>query len=313
MKLVKVLALFPLLSLSLLTVAQDSQRNATLQSNVGENTLNAFYQDQSPRLHQDLGPDEQQWLNASYSLEYLSLRDFHLDQLPAELGDLTHLRVLDLGHNDFESLPSSMVQLQNLEEIYLDYDPNLDLDQAFSILEQLPNLRILHLDGSTGLQLPSSVGKLKGLQILTLRDHRLDTLPQELFTLNRLRVLDLGGNNFTTLPPGLSNLTSLEEIYLDGDPYLDIPGTMQTLQKLKRLKSLHLSNVPKVGLTSNRLPQASTTELVSNTVLLPNKASWIGKNEGWWQPLPPSDEFNIRLPSGPPCGPGVELLLNNLW
>ena len=46
--------------------------------------------------------------------------------LPAEIGDISSLKILNLGKNDFKgSLPSTWSNLSNLNNLYVEENPNL--------------------------------------------------------------------------------------------------------------------------------------------------------------------------------------------
>ena len=53
------------------------------------------------------------------NLQYLSLRNDQLKQIPSGIGNLKNLKILDLSGNDFKTLPSTFRNLLNLQELYL--------------------------------------------------------------------------------------------------------------------------------------------------------------------------------------------------
>ena len=65
--------------------------------------------------------------------------------------------------------------------------------------------------------LPESIGKLKKLQIIELRDNELETLPESIGSLNKLANLFLNNNNLKVLPKSLANLTNLTRLELSGN------------------------------------------------------------------------------------------------
>ena len=160
--------------------------------------------------------------------------------IPAELGDLTNLRVLYLGFNELTGpIPAELGNLTNLNELYLSGNQltgpipaelgnltnlsNLDLGgnqltgPIPAWLGNLTNLVYLGLIGNelTG-PIPAELGNLTNLRQLYLDSNRLrGSIPAELGDLTNLSNLDLGGNQLTgPIPAGLGNLTNLNELDL---------------------------------------------------------------------------------------------------
>ncbi|KAG6775102.1 hypothetical protein POTOM_018528 [Populus tomentosa] len=98
-------------------------------------------------------------------LTSLDFEDCPIDHLPNELGNLLHLRYLNLRNTDVEELPRSIGKLHNLES----------LDLRFSLVEELPveisdfpKLKHLLAHGgyATGLKIKGSFKHLEFLQTL---------------------------------------------------------------------------------------------------------------------------------------------------
>lgn len=53
------------------------------------------------------------------NLEYLSLKNDHLKEIPIGITKLVSLKTIDLSGNDFVKLPDEFSNLINLEELYL--------------------------------------------------------------------------------------------------------------------------------------------------------------------------------------------------
>ena len=129
------------------------------------------------------------------NLEYLSLKDDHLKELPKELFLLKKLKTLDLSGNDFTVLPKDFSKLKTLEKLYLNDEKNLNLPQSLSVLAQLPNLKSLYLDNDRINYMPREVLKLKNLEYLSLRQNALKEFPRNINSLSHLKHLYLNENS----------------------------------------------------------------------------------------------------------------------
>ncbi|XP_024156556.1 uncharacterized protein LOC112164559 isoform X2 [Rosa chinensis] len=103
---------------------------------------------------------------------------------------LNVLRVLDLSRTRISFLPTSFNTLINLQTLYLD-----------GCLSTIENISIL--------------GKLKKLEILSMRELPLVELPKEIGDLSHLRMLDITGDYVDNVPSEvICNLNLLEELYM---------------------------------------------------------------------------------------------------
>ncbi|KAK8643717.1 hypothetical protein V6N13_013000 [Hibiscus sabdariffa] len=133
--------------------------------------------------------------------------------IPPELGNLTHLQVIDLTRNYLDgSIPSSLSQLP------------------------LTNLSLLanRLSGP----IPPEIGDISTLQDVVLEDNLLGgSLPSNLGNLGRLDRLLLSANNFTgTIPESFGNLKNLTDFRIDGSSLSgQIPNFIGNWTKLSRL------------------------------------------------------------------------------
>lgn len=140
------------------------------------------------------------------NLEYLSLKNDHLQQIPIEIANLRKLRVLDLSGNDFKTLPIEFIQLQNLEELYLNDEKNMNLPKTIEILSKLPKLKSLHLENDQLATLPNNMKKLEHLESLYLNQNQFMEIPKQIEGLKHLQYLDLNDNQ---IKPELQDVKNL--------------------------------------------------------------------------------------------------------
>ncbi|KAG8069130.1 hypothetical protein GUJ93_ZPchr0005g15773 [Zizania palustris] len=102
-----------------------------------------------------------------------------------------------------------------------------------------------------------TVGRLRGLRVLSLRSNRLfGAIPTDLFSLPELRSLFLQGNLFSgAIPPDVAKLTALEHLALSNN---NLSGTIPfAFNSLTGLRSLRLDG----NLFSGSLPSISLKDL----------------------------------------------------
>jgi Leucine-rich repeat (LRR) protein len=128
------------------------------------------------------------------NLQYLSLKNDHLKNIPSGIGNLKTLTVLDLSGNDFKELPSSFTGLSNLRELYLNDEKNFQFDQSIPVLSKLPNLKSLHLEGDGLKKLPKNIFQLTTLESLYINNNRFTEMPLEINGLKNLKYLDMHDN-----------------------------------------------------------------------------------------------------------------------
>ena len=104
---------------------------------------------------------------------FLNLRECNLEEIPAEVFELKHLEVLDLGNykevrsNLINQIPKEIVKLENLT--YLDLHRNI-VENLPNEINQLQNLKNLNLEGNRLQGLPSKMDQLVNLTKLNLTE-----------------------------------------------------------------------------------------------------------------------------------------------
>ena len=192
--------------------------------------------------------------------------------LPALLGELTSLKVLELGGNRFSgSIPVEFGNLRHLEKLSL-YGPRMAEDD----------------EGLTG-PIPTELGNLVELTELDLFGQKLTgPIPAALGNLTKLSTLRLVANRLTgEIPPELGNLTALHWLYLDHNRLTGpVPATLG-----------RLTNLYTLALGGNHLAAAPIPEWVSNlgslTTLGLQSANVIGPLPRWLENLPQLDHLDL--------------------
>jgi len=159
-------------------------------------------------------------------------REVRLTKIPDDVFHLTHLRSLDISHQNIDSIPDDIVKLRNLASL------KLNLNRLTSIpkcLSTLPELRVLDIGHNRFDKFPEAVLKLSTLESLDLSGHVGLGLPSEFQNLQQLGSLALFGTKLEQLPSWFGEITGLHTLYLDGNGFQSIPAAIFSLTALRIL------------------------------------------------------------------------------
>ena len=156
-----------------------------------------------------------------------------LTELPPSIGELSHLRSLNLSGHDLRAIPPEFAQLAALEALDL-FRNDFSEPRAFRALGFLPNLRNLTLAGNHLLDLPRSFCQLRSLRVLELQHTNLARL-DHISCLSNLTRLDLSSNDIMALPADVGALRHLEWLNLDSTDLLRLPNSFVQLHQLHEL------------------------------------------------------------------------------
>jgi len=180
----------------------------------------------------------------------------NLTKVPDSVGNLKHLRSLDLSNTHIERLPDSTCSLYNLQILKLN---NCALFKELpSNLHKLTNLRRLEFMDTEVIKVPEHLGKMKNLQVLI---SSFDVGRSEEFSIQQLGQLDHHGrlsigelqnieDPSDAKAVNLKNKTHLVELKLkwnrDHDPVDSLKerdaNVIQNLQPSKYLEKLSISH-----------------------------------------------------------------------
>ncbi|XLU99838.1 hypothetical protein S245_014178 [Arachis hypogaea] len=239
----------------------------------------------------------------------LSDNDFNHSQIPAKIGELSHLRYLNLSHgneNTFSGeVPPQVSQLSNLVSLdlrsytlgALQYDLinhlQLKASTLTSLTQNSTRLEHLRLNFVTiSSSLPHTLTNLTSLQMLSFRRCELyGEFPVGIFHLPNITVLNFGENQNLqgTLPASIGNLTNLACLALEDNSFHgEIPPSLFRLKNLEILSVsfnffegrlaldmfLKLKMLNALDLSLNKLSLFSQNRDVNVTNLPP--IQWLG-------------------------------------
>jgi len=100
-------------------------------------------------------------------------------------------------------------------------------------IRELKHITWLSLSNNGLINLPSWIGDLENLEVLTVTDNEISNLPSEIQKLKKLRHLDLSNNKLSKLPTWIGNLRSLEKLYINDNAIKNLPNELGNLENLK--------------------------------------------------------------------------------
>lgn len=148
----------------------------------------------------------------------------------------TGLQKLDLNKNDLQRLADNFGQLRKLECLYAQHNGIVEMPSFLGCA----NLKEILMANNAVSELSADFcDQLPQLQILDLRDNKIERLPDEIDQLQALVRLDLSNNSINTVPNSLAALAHLCSLQLDGNPIRSIrrdilqSGTVRVMNLLR--------------------------------------------------------------------------------
>ena len=198
---------------------------------------------------------------------FLNLRECNLKEIPAEVFELTHLEILDLGNykevpsNHISSIPVEMSRLIHLR--HLDLARN-DLKKLPDAINQLTHLQSIQLSGNRLQGLPVKLDQLTQLTTLELNDNPdLKILPESLAQLTGLKRLKVNNCGLSAFSPLILSLTNLAYLEINHNLIPSIPVEIYQMIHLKELHIAH-NHLTWVAPETFFLPSLETIHLEDN-------------------------------------------------
>lgn len=161
----------------------------------------------------------------------LNIRHLELEEIPEEIGELTHLEEISLMYNNLEKLPSSFGNLVNLKRLHLSYN-------EFS-------------------EIPEVIYSLPKLQHVCIRNNQITEIPKNIEQLKGIRDIDLDDNQITSLPIDEESVDIIDNLSLWNNPLTDPP--IEIILQGKEVLKLYLAKRGKVLLFTISLPEVILT------------------------------------------------------
>ncbi len=176
----------------------------------------------------------------SSSIEVLNLSNEGLVDLPSSVKKCKKIKKLKLNNNKITFLPVWFKDLENLEELDISGNRRLNINQAFSLISQLPNLQKITANHCNMFYLPVAIRRIQTLKEVNISDNHIKHLPP-IFEYTHWEKLDISYNCIDTLPSTMVFMNSLKELNLSYTPAIENKFTYYTIEFFKNLQTLKLS------------------------------------------------------------------------
>ncbi len=164
--------------------------------------------------------------------ETLDLVNLFLTHLPDCIGELSHLKKLDLSRNQLLNLPNSIESLTQLTVLNLASNRLQCFPSSITKLKHLDYLDLFH---NCLHELSDGVFFPRTLSSLYLGSNQLQKIPSSITHLTKLTSLGLNNNQLKELPPFICDLSSLKNLYLEENALTFLPSSISRLIHLRTL------------------------------------------------------------------------------
>ncbi|SHE98545.1 Leucine rich repeat-containing protein [Arenibacter palladensis] len=157
------------------------------------------------------------------NLEVLNVEGNSLVSIPKEIGDITNLKSLDVSSNSLTAIPTEIGNLINLTTMYFTDNRLTAIPKEIG---NLKNLEQLYLSKNSLTSIPSEIGNLSKMLELILSENELSAIPDEIGNLINMSTLWLNDNSLTTLPASIANNTNLGWLQIQNNQITIIPKSI---------------------------------------------------------------------------------------
>jgi len=182
-----------------------------------------------------------------------------------------HINKLYLSSKEeMEKIPSSIIELSELEHLSLYRLGITDLPMELSKLKKLKELTIQRVCFE---KIPPVIGELSLLEKLSINQNEINIIkeiPEELYKLKKLKELCIDGvgginHQIEKISPSIGKLTELEILHLQGNKIKTLPEELFELKKLKHL-DLDYNKIEEIPSNINELTELNNLNLQGNKI-----------------------------------------------
>ena len=156
-----------------------------------------------------------------------------LESVPESVWELANLEELGLNSNKLKTLSPAIAKLTKLRRLWIGRNPFEGFPEAVCKLEQLEALLV---GGCQLSVLPSSFASLRNLLELRLGNIAFEQFPEVICELRRLRTMWLNDNKLSSLPQSFANLRELRELDISKNRFKEFPQVVCELPNLECLE-----------------------------------------------------------------------------
>lgn len=231
-------------------------------------------------------------------LKILDMGYYKWNVIPKLFGNPNTVEILRFPSNIlFKSPPESIGKLLSLKRLNISDCRGKILPESLGMLKRLEvldvhncNRGLFREEENIPTVIPSTLGFLRALIILNLKDNNIEAVPNSIGNLESLLYLNLSRNHIKILPDNICNLKNLKELIIYGNLLVKLPDSFGELSslikctlngnKLKRLpddlgglsllESLNLSsnNLSRLPISFGNLYNLKFLDLSKNTLLV---------------------------------------------
>ena len=178
--------------------------------------------------------------------------------LPAELGNLKHLQIINLYNCGITSLPTEISNLDNAQSIDLH---NTQITSLPDEICEMKSLRSLLIFETPLNKLPENMGHIQSMVMMQLGGTQVSELPASLSDIPNLQVVILTKNQFTTFPTVLYDCKSMAFISIQ-EPGM-IGSLAASIGNVANMETLIISNTKMGGNLPSNLSKLSNLKILN--------------------------------------------------
>lgn len=174
-------------------------------------------------------------------VKVLILQGLNLNELPHKIIELQNLEELYLGFvqgigfietNKLTVFPEEILELTKLKVLQLNYNEITEIPEG---IKNLASLRSLELFGNPIKEFPTALYELPDLEYLDIGNTEIQSLPDDIYRLKTLRSLDLSYSKIKRLPESFGNLKKLEWLDLSMSDFQHLPSSLSNCDNIIHL------------------------------------------------------------------------------